>query len=277
MPLTQDDLQIYYETHGKADGIPLLLTQGFTGQLTGWRDEFCKLFVDRGAFVIVYDNRDVGLSRKFGGPEDYDGGYELEDMAKDGFAVLDALGFESAHIAGASMGGMISQVMALAQPSRVRSLNLIYTAPRFAPEYLPPTEDPMEMLVRRERAEEIEYFVGKERVSASTLYPFDEQRARELGALNYDRCYAPDGHIRQAMAVSRWAAAPEALRDLKMPSSIIHGRADRRIKVQAALDLAGLLPTSEVHIFDGLGHEIPRALHNEFVTIIMRTAARAES
>lgn len=276
MPLTPGDVQIYYETHGKSDGIPLLVTQGFTWQLTGWRDEFCKLFVDRGAFVILYDNRDVGLSEKFGGPEDYDGGYELEDMAKDGFAVLDDLGLESAHIAGASMGGMISQVMALAQPSRVRSLNLIYTAPRFAPEYLPPTEDPMQMLIRRDRADEIEYFVSKERVSGSTAYPFDEQSARELGALNYDRCYAPDGHIRQAMAVSRWTATPEALRGLKMPSSIIHGRADLRIRVQAALDLAGLLSTSEVHIFDGLGHEIPRALWDEFATIIMRTAARAE-
>lgn len=277
MPLTQGEVKIHYETRGNSDGIPLLLTQGFTWQLTGWRDAFCQRLVDRGVFLILYDNRDVGLSQKFGGPEDYDGGYSLTDMAGDGFAVLDALGLERAHIGGASMGGMISQAMALAQPARVRSLNLIYTAPSFDMAYFPPdgVQDPMEMMRRLDRAEEIESFVAKERVSASTAYPFDEQWARELGALNFDRSYSPDGRIRQAVAVSRWVATPDALAGLEMPVSIIHGRADRRIKVQAALDLAGLLPQSEVHIYEGMGHEIPQGLWDEFVTIITRTIARA--
>jgi pimeloyl-ACP methyl ester carboxylesterase len=113
VPITKGDVQIYYETRGPRDGIPILLVQGFTWQLIGWREGFCQTLVDRGALVILYDNRDVGLSQKFGGPNDYDGGYSLADMASDGFAVLDDLGLESAHVVGASMGGMIAQIMAL--------------------------------------------------------------------------------------------------------------------------------------------------------------------
>ena len=276
MPKTNGEVQIHYETRGSRDGIPVLFTQGYTAQLIGWHEDFFRKFVDRGAYVILYDNRDVGLSQKFGGPADYDGGYSLTDMASDGFAVLDALGLKSAHIVGASMGGMISQIMALSQPARVRSLNLIYTAPSFDQSYFIPhgPTDPFELLKRLEREQEIEDFVAKERISASTEYPFDEQWARELGGLLFDRCYAPDGRLRQAVAISRWSANPEALRTLEMPVSIIHGRADQRIRVQAAFDLAGLLPKSEVHIYPGLGHEVPRALWDNFVTIIMRNAAR---
>jgi pimeloyl-ACP methyl ester carboxylesterase len=255
----------------------MLLVQGFTWQLIGWREGFCQKFVDRGAYVIVYDNRDVGLSQKFGGSDDYDGGYSLADMARDGFAVLDDLGLASAHIVGASMGGMIAQIMALSQPSRVRSLNLIYTAPSIDPRYFVPQEtQAAEVLGKRfERAEALEEFVVRERISASTAYPYDEAWVRELGARMYDRGYAPEGILRQLGAITRWAPTPEALGSLEMPSSIIHGRADNRIRVEASLDLGRLLKNSELHIYPGLGHEIPAPLWDEFATIIMRTAARA--
>ena len=238
MPLTKGDVQIYYETRGSRDGIPLLLVQGFTWQLIGWREGFCQKFVDRDGFVILYDNRDVGLSQKFGGPEDYDGGYGLADMANDGFAVLDDLGLASAHVVGASMGGMIAQIMALSQPSRVRSLNLIYTAPCVDSRYFVQQEAQVAAVSgkRLEREQAIEEFVIRERLSASTAYPYDEEWVRELGTRGYDRCYAPDGIMRQLCAMIRWAPTPEALGSLEMPASIIHGRADGRIKPEASLD-----------------------------------------
>jgi pimeloyl-ACP methyl ester carboxylesterase len=277
MPTTNGDVRIYYETRGSSDGIPLLFVQGFTWQLIGWREGFCKTFVDRGAFVILYDNRDVGLSQKFGGPDDYDGGYSLADMANDGFSVLDDLGLTSAHVVGASMGGMIAQIMALSQPSRVRSLNLIYTSPSVDPRYFVPQETQAAAVLgkRFEREEAIEEFVVRERISASTAYPYDEAWVRELGTRAYDRCYAPDGILRQLCAMIRWAPTLEALGSLEMPSSIIHGRADGRIRAEAALDIGGFLKNSELHIYPGLGHEIPEPLWDEFATIIMRTAARA--
>ena len=91
----------------------------------------------------------------------------------------------------------------------------------------------------------------------------------------YDRCYAPAGLIRQGYAITRWAATPETLGELDMPLLIIHGRADRRIEVRAAFDLERFLKKAELHVYPGLGHEIPRELWAEFAAIIMRTAARA--
>jgi len=277
MPVTKGDVQIYYETRGSSDGVPMLFAQGFTWQLIGWREGFCEKFGDRGAFVILYDNRDVGFSQKFGGPDDYDGGYSLTDMAGDGFSVLDDLGLASAHVVGASVGGMIAQIMALSQPSRVRSLNLIYTAPGIEPRYSVQPEAEAAVLSGRrlEREEALKEFVERERASASTAYPYDEEWIRELGSRMYDRCYAPDGILRQLSAMLRWTQKPEALGCLEMPASIIHGRADGRIRIDAALDIGRILKNSELHIYPGLGHEIPAPLWDEFATIIMRTAARA--
>lgn len=277
MPVTKGEVQIYYETRGPRDGAPLLLIQGLSWQMIGWREGFCQKLVDAGVFVIMHDNRDVGLSQKFGGPTDFDGGYALEDMAKDGFAVLDDLSLESAHVVGASMGGMIAQTMAVSRPERVRSLNLIYTAPKWDPDYFIPAETPPtveELLGRFEREEAITKFVEKEQQSASTAYATDHEWVREHGARAFDRCYAPEGIVRQMMAVTRWGADPAALSDLNMPSSIVHGRADGRVKLDAALELARRLKTAEVHIYPGLGHEIPEPLWDDFVAIIMRTAAR---
>jgi pimeloyl-ACP methyl ester carboxylesterase len=278
MPITRGEVQIYYETRGPSGGIPLLLVQGHTWQMTGWREGFCKEFVDRGAFVILFDNRDVGLSQKFGGVDDYDGGYSLADMASDGFRVLDELGLASAHVAGASMGGMIAQLMALAQPERVRSLNLIYTSPGVDERYFVQPEqphDPFALGRRLERDEAIEAFVARDRASGSTEYAYDEPWVRELGSLMHDRCYAPEGNLRQLYAISRWVPEPDALSDLEMPSSITHGRADGRIKIEAALELGRVLKRSELHVYPGLGHEIPEPLWSDFATIIMRTATRA--
>jgi pimeloyl-ACP methyl ester carboxylesterase len=170
--------------------------------------------------------------------------------------------------------------MALSRPERVRSLNLIYTTPSTDMGYFVQNEaqQPIELIGKRlDREAALAEFVRGERQSASTAYPYDEDWVRELGVRGYERCYAPDGVLRQLAAIVSWASTPEALSGLEMPASVIHGRADGRIKVEASLEIGRLLKTSEVHIYPGLGHEIPRPLWDEFADIIMRTAARGVS
>src|SRR5580698_1828066 len=119
------DVTLYYDTFGAADAPVLLLVNGLGSQSINFKAEFCELFAARGFRVVRFDNRDVGLSSHLkGGPR-----YTVDDMAQDGFAVLDAVGADAAHIAGWSMGGMIVQAMALRHPERIRSMTSIMSAP----------------------------------------------------------------------------------------------------------------------------------------------------
>src|SRR2546423_7930442 len=130
MPKTANgDVSIYYETFGDENDPVLLLVNGLGSQCINFKEEFCRLFADEGFRVIRFDNRDVGLSSHLkGGPK-----YTVDDMAKDGFAVLDAVGADAAHIAGWSMGGMIVQAMAIKHAERILSMTSVMSAPGMIP------------------------------------------------------------------------------------------------------------------------------------------------
>lgn len=134
------DVEIAYEAIGDPEGEPLLLLMGTGGQMLSWPDGFCDLLVERGFCVARFDNRDSGLSTHLndaGAPNQLTmlmrpaaaAVYLLEDMAGDALAVLDALGWPSAHVAGMSQGGMVAQVLAVHHPERVRSLTSISSSP----------------------------------------------------------------------------------------------------------------------------------------------------
>jgi pimeloyl-ACP methyl ester carboxylesterase len=169
--------------------------------------------------------------------------------------------------------------MAIGAPDRVRSMTLFYTAPSVGPyagEDLASQVDKRQEIdpyVSREAA--IEEMVASQRICGSTAYPFDEVWIRELAGLRFDRGFCPEGHLRQYAAVRRAADRTLALETLATPSAIIHGRADRLIRVEAAFDMAKALRNSELHVFPELGHEIARPLWDEFARIIDRTAKRA--
>lgn len=269
---------IYYETSGAADGAPLVLIEGMGAQLIGWRDGFVDRLVAGGMFVIRLDNRDVGLSDKLGEPGSVGLAYTLDDMAGDVCRVLDALGLASAHIVGQSLGGGVAQAMAITAPARVRSMTLFYTAPAFSDAFVtdeikqrigtPPPSAP------RSRDAEVATFVEHQRLCGSTAFPFDEAWMRELGARTYDRCFCPDGAARQAMAAVASPDRSEQLRRISVPTAIIHGRADRLIKVEAGLALAELINDTELHIYPGMGHQVVEPLWGDFISIIARTVGR---
>ena len=273
-----DGAKIHYETMGPADATPVLLIQGYTAQMIGWRDGFCQKLVERGLRVIRFDNRDVGLSQKFGGAGELDGGYGLADMAADSFSVLDALNLPAAHVVGQSMGGMIAQIMAATHPQRLRSLSLIYTAPgldqrHFFPSIANGDMEPDPTRLTREAA--IEAYVVQERRASSPGYAFNETWIRKLGGLYYDRCHAPEGNSRQWRAILRSPTSFAELERLTMPVAVIHGRADGLIKVEAGIELATRIKHAELHIYPGMGHEIVEPLWDEFANVIRRTALRA--
>ncbi len=269
--------RIYYETMGPEDGMPALLIQGFGAQLVGWRDGFCQKLVDRGFRVIRFDNRDVGLSEKCGGADDVDGHYSLADMADDSLRVMDALGLASAHVIGQSMGGMIAQIMADARPERLRSLTLVYTAPGFEQRHFAiPIEGSFAMVPERlSREAAIDAYCLQEQHCQSTEYAFNKAWIRELGAIAYDRCYAPEGIVRQWHAMLRAPASLARLEALAMPVAIIHGRVDGLIKASASLEMGARIAHADVHIYPGMGHEVVEPLWDEFANIIVRTALRA--
>ena len=193
------DVSLYYETFGAAEDPVLLLVNGLGSQCINFKDEFCEKFAGRGFRVVRFDNRDVGLSSHLkDGPH-----YTVEDMARDGFAVLDAVGADAAHIAGWSMGGMIVQAMALQHPDRILSMTSVMSAPGpitgerdpavTAVFGAPPATDPG----RGRRAPPSR----AQGVGQPGLFDVDRITADAFAA--YDRCWDPGGRARQASAVAR--------------------------------------------------------------------------
>lgn len=271
---------IYFETSGNASDEPIVLVSGAGAQLVWWREAFVQKLVDIGLFVIRLDNRDVGLSDKFGGPSDVGPVYTVDDMADDVCRVLDALAIGAAHIVGQSLGGAITQAVAITRPERVRSMVLFYTVPGFDPRWL--TDElqqaifgaPPVVKASPTREAAIAAIVEREQLTRSTEYPFDDAWLRELAMLTYDRGHCPGAVYRHAAAGATMGDRSAALKAVTVPTAIIHGRVDRLLKAEGSFELARLIPDSELHIYPGMGHEIVEPLWGEFATIIARTVAR---
>ncbi|MFC4948838.1 alpha/beta fold hydrolase [Pseudonocardia sp. GCM10023141] len=273
MPIvtTPTGVRLCYDTFGDPDSPPLLLIQGLGAHLLGWRHELCQHIADAGFHVVRFDNRDVGLSQKF--PQ---GGYDLTDLAADAHGLLAALDLAPAHVVGQSMGGMIAQQLALDHPEAVRSLALLYTSPStayFAGADL--VDDRMAMPRAQTREEAVELYLRNEEPCLSTGYPADLDWLRELGGLMWDRDYDPDGIVRQFEAIIEAKDRTEALRDVALPTAILHGDGDRLISASASKAMHEEIPGSTLTIFPGMGHELPRALWSEIIALIAANAGRA--
>jgi pimeloyl-ACP methyl ester carboxylesterase len=254
-------VELEYDDSGK--GIPFLFINGFGTQMTGWPDEFFQALADGGLRVIRFDNRDVGLSQKWDGQIPKKGEtppYTLDDMAADAAGLLDALGIESAHIAGCSMGGMIAQLVALDHPEKTRSLISIFstTGDRSLP---PSSPEAQAALVARpasnDRETVIAHSLKGRRAYASTRWPFDDARLGRLVGRNYDRSFYPEGTTRHWAAIMAAPPRTERLKSLKVPSLVLHGSSDTLIRPEAGRHTAQCIPGSEYHEIEGWGHDMP--------------------
>ncbi|MEV4954063.1 alpha/beta fold hydrolase [Paenarthrobacter nitroguajacolicus] len=263
MPTTTSG--VYWDSQGPSDGPPVLLLEGYTGQLIGWREEFCTMLTDKGLRVLRMDNRDVGLSRH----EPEGTTYTIADMANDVREVIDSAHIDQATIVGQSMGGLIAQHVALNHPEVVAGLVLFYTTPTVKD--IDENVFEGDIVIPRTRDEAIEVFLEGNRNTISPAYDYDEPAQRLLAGQMYDRDPDQSGIPRQREAIRKMPDLTERLPEITVPAALIHGQDDLLISHQGTLRLWHQLPHAELHLYPGLGHEIARALWPEFGAIITRT------
>jgi pimeloyl-ACP methyl ester carboxylesterase len=281
-------IELCYQEMGDPDGEPLLLVMGLATQMIAWDEEFCAMLVERGFRVVRFDNRDIGRSTRIktaGVPGKLDmvlgrratAPYLLRDMATDTFGLMNHLGIESAHLVGASMGGMIVQTAAIERPERVRSLTSIMSTTGSRRVGHPSYRTFGLLLGRppREREAAIERVVKVFRTIGSPGYPFEEQRFREIAGRSFDRGHSEAGIARQLHAITASGDRTVALRKLNLPALVIHGCNDVLVNPSGGRATAKAIPGARLKMIEGMGHDLPRALWPDFADEIAATAARA--
>ena len=284
------EVELCYQTFGTPDDEPLLLVMGLGGPMTWWDPELCQLLVDRGFYVIRFDNRDCGRSsrgqgrvsraalvRAFAG-RSVRAPYSLVDLAQDAFGLLDHLGLESAHVCGVSLGGMIAQTMAIERPARVRSLtSIMSTTGKRTVGWQHPSLLPSLLAQRAGREGYIEMSVKTWQLIGSPGYPSSEERIRQRAGDTFDRGVTAGGTLRQMMAVLSQPNRSARLRALKLPALVVHGLADKMVHVSGGRATAAAIHGAELLLIDGMGHDLPPALFETLADGIRRTADRAGS
>lgn len=255
MPLiVTPECSLYAESFGDPADPALLLISGITAQLTAWPEELCNAFVDRGFFVIRFDNRDCGLSTTF--PDDAN--YTLSDMAADGVAVLDFYDVDQAHLYGHSMGGMIAQVFAIEH--RERASSLISSASTTGnPAVGAPTTEAIEALMLPEpttRAEAEANGLVMKRIWGTENTWSEEEWAVHCGD-NFDRARPNGGGARQVNAIAAAGNLEPLLATLDIPTLVIHGDADPLIDASGGRRTAEVIPGAEYLEIEAMGHDLP--------------------
>jgi pimeloyl-ACP methyl ester carboxylesterase len=280
------DVHVAYETFGSPRDPAILLVMGFGAQMIAWHEDLCRLFAERGRYVIRYDNRDCGLSTRWERhPVDLRAfiaavssgdipaaqkmtPYTLSDMATDGINLLTALEVEHAHVVGASMGGMIAQRMAIEHPSRILTLTSMMSSTG-EPDVGQSTPQAQQVLFTPRPADRDGYVSAAERdlVWASRRYA-DVEALRELAAASYDRAYYPAGVPRQLGAMVLDGSRAGNLAKLQVSTLVIHGLDDTLIDPSGGKRTAEIIPGAQLMLVPDMGHDRPRQLWDDLVTAI---------
>lgn len=285
--LTANGVQLEYETMGDPKAPPMLLIMGLGAQLITWDDGFCKALVDRGFYVIRYDNRDSGLSEKMesAGPADVMAAlagnakpaYTLDDLAADAVGVLDALEIPAAHIVGASMGGFIAQLVAINHPERTLSLTSIMSGPGGADEVAPTPEASVALM--RDPGSTLEEVVASgleaRRLLGGVNNPFDRDTERKKIVRAFERSPYRQGFGRQFVAILAARSRIPALRKLTVPTLVVHGLDDPLVPPENGRLVAQAVPGARLIELDGAGHNVPERHWGLVADAIAETARRA--
>ncbi len=280
-----NSIDICYETFGDAGAEPIVLIMGLGAQMIHWDDEFCKKLAARGFRVIRFDNRDIGKSSKLTGGKRLSAiellklrflkipvaaSYRLIDMARDTTGLMDALGIKSAHLVGASMGGMIAQEIAISFPERVRSLTSIMSTTG-NPKIPPPTREAAAVLMAPPPATKEEYFERYARtwkVLRAGSFPEDEALDRSRAERTFERGLNPPGVARQFRAVLASGSRKERLRAVTAPTLVIHGTVDPLVRPEGGKDTAASIPGARLLMIEGMGHALPIRMWPQLIDAI---------
>lgn len=264
-------IEIAYDTIGPPNGRPLILIMGLATSMIAWPEQFCTMLADAGHFVVRFDNRDVGWSGKLtsaGEPDlqalmqDAAAGkpmrvpYTLTDMAADTIGLMDSLGMQQAHICGVSMGGMIGQVMAIEHPERLVSLvSMMSTAgaPGLPPSSPAAMQAMMQMPPTTRNAYQ-DYMVDMMRIFSNDSDQYDADLQRRLAGLSFDRGLYPAGFYRQMAAILASGNRSPKLKEVRIPTLVIHGDHDSVIPLAHGQDTTGAIPQARLVVVPGLGH-----------------------
>lgn len=272
------DIELFYEEAGNANDEPILLVMGLGAQMILWPDELVEALTGHGYRVIRYDNRDIGLSQKMEGAKapglrmqilrkmigfPARVPYTLADMAADGAGLLDALGVDKAHVVGASMGGMIAQLMAVNHADKLHSLTSIMSTtgnPRLPPADRQAMDALIAPLPSLEEEDLLAHGINVQEKIGSPGYPADPERRRERVLRAIRRSVYPPGLPRQLAAIIDDGDRRERLKNVRVPTLVLHGEADPLVKVEAGRDTAASIPGAKLVTIPGWGHDIPLEL-----------------
>ncbi|MFT2090204.1 alpha/beta fold hydrolase [Paraglaciecola sp. 2405UD69-4] len=286
-------ISINYQDTGKKSAPVIILIMGLGAQMTVWPEELYLGLVEKGFRVIRFDNRDVGLSSQLDElgqpslirswlskrlPLKANIPYKLEDMANDVIQLMAALKIKKAHLVGASMGGMIAQILAAKHKKKVISLTSIMSSPSAA------TSTPRLGLLlklarppfKTNREAAIRYNIKMNRLISGRNYPIDESILRNHAALNIDRAHNPAGVKRQLVAITSSGDRRRLLKKIKAPTLVIHGSDDPIISVAGGQDTAARIRKSKLKVIDGMGHNFPPILMKKMTKWIAKHATKAE-
>jgi pimeloyl-ACP methyl ester carboxylesterase len=285
-------IDICYEIFGDASAEPILLIMGLGAQMIEWQEDFCWQLAARGFRVIRFDNRDIGGSSRLSGGKRLSpfellklrflkipvtATYTLRDMAEDVTGLMDALGIASAHIVGASMGGMIAQEMAISFPQRLRSLTSIMSTTG-NPRVPPPTREAMAIMMAPPPTTRDDYFVRFAQTWKMLRvghFPEDEALDQARAERTYARGLNPAGVGRQLRAILASGNRSERLRSVKVPTLVIHGTVDPLVHPEGGKDTAVAIPGAQLLMIEGMGHAMPIPMWPEIIDAIDQHAHAA--
>jgi pimeloyl-ACP methyl ester carboxylesterase len=286
--ISANGLEIEYDEFGATDAPAILLVMGLGTQMTAWSLPFCERLAGHGFRVIRFDNRDVGLSSKFHG-ERAPGfarfmisrllglslrvPYTLDDMTDDAIGLMDAINVDEAHIVGASMGGMIAQLIAGRFPERCISLTSIMSSTGDPSLPGASAEVRKQLLAPRPDASDAEAVVqrimqGYKTIGSPGELRRSDEELRQLAQASINRSYYPEGFMRQVAAIMANGSRVDLLQRVLTPTLVIHGKEDPLVPVECGIHTAEQIRGAKLELIEGMGHDLPPKLMERIVDLI---------